>query len=76
MRQRFGVELGARVNARGRTGDKREAISQTDVLVLDQHETKPRIEVKRAQFASAIGVAVSSALVASGRRIAKDVVFF
>jgi len=48
--------------------------------VFYQHETnkagKPWIEEKRVQFASAIGVPGDKVGVASGPKIAKDVVFF
>ncbi len=66
-----------------RNGEARlfwEAITDGDVLVFYQHETnkagRPWVEEKRRQFANAIGVPLTSALVASGSKIAKDVVFF
>lgn len=57
-----------------------DVLSSSWVLVFYQHETnkagKPWIEDKRAQLASAIGVPINEVGVASGREIAKDVVFF
>lgn len=50
------------------------------VYVFYQHQTnkagKPWVDEKRLQFAEAIGVAESKVGVASGQKIAQDVVFF
>jgi hypothetical protein len=57
-----------------------DALPQESVFVFYQHETnkagKPWIEDKRAQLAGAIGVPIEKLGVASGPKIAKDVVFF
>jgi hypothetical protein len=57
-----------------------DALPKGWLFVFYQHETnkagKPWIESKRAQLASAIGVSVNDVGVASGPKIARDVVFY
>ena len=57
-----------------------DALPHGTIFVFYQHETnkagKPWIEDKRTQLANAIGVPIETIGVASGPKIAKDVVFF
>jgi hypothetical protein len=57
-----------------------DALRRDDVLVCYQHQTnrngQPWIDSKRAQFAEALAVDFEAVKVASGNRIAPDVVFF
>jgi hypothetical protein len=57
-----------------------DALPQGSMFVFYQHETnkagKPWIEEKRAQLADAIGVQLNEIGMASGQKIARDVVFF
>ena len=79
-----GLEPNARANAKHVLNDEAriiwDALPAKWTYVFYQHETnrsgKPWIEQKRAQFASAIGVRSDKVGVASGPKIAKDVVFF
>lgn len=57
-----------------------EALPKEWLLVFYQHQTnrngEPWIEPKRAQVAKAIGIPLASVRVASGPKVANDVVFF
>jgi hypothetical protein len=57
-----------------------EALPKGSLFVFYQHETnkagKPWVEQKRTQLAKAIGIPIGKVGVASGPKIAKDVVFF
>jgi len=57
-----------------------DAMKEGDVFAFYQHQTNRAgqswIEPKRDQLAMALGIAVESVKMASGRKIAQDVVFF